>query len=495
MGIIKQNQSVVWLQEDGPFSQFRPYAAGEGGAGLTGKSNPIVGITPEYARDRFGNPALLAKNEDPPGDLHTLTLGIYDRDFLTILEEIYHDGRVVNLHERKVNCGTLDNPNLWSKIDIWGGGTLTTFTPGDGPSVSYNGETMQQEGQLSFDRKFTIVRNTLSALSISEADALTAIAGVPDNPEDCGTGYPGADQILYIGTETDGVAASDLLFSNNGGGSITAVTNPPFGAALDGISDVVVAIIDEDEVRVVALNAASAKWAYGDATYGDEGGMTWTEVSIAAGAASAITAAHWKNFRRGYVSNGGDIWIIEDQWESDPGTADFTGANDINDFADSPDGRTLWAVGAANTILREQNESGSFEARVGPSGGGIFHSIAIADDGTIFAGNGTSIFRNRNQAANTGGWENVKDFGGAYAVVAIQCVLGDDQTIRAIVDDATPGVSQVWESLDGGESWRQITEISNNGYNDAYFSEIDPNLAVVVGDVDGSNGVAHRLSP
>lgn len=495
MGIIKQSQDVVWIQSAGQFTPFVPYATGEGRAGLSGKSIPIVGITPEYGVDNYGNPLLLQLNETAPGDLPTLTLAVFDREFLTALEELYHNpGRLITLHERKVNCGTLDNPNQWSKIHIWSGGKLTAFTPGDGPSVTFNGESMQQQGQISFPVSFILARTGLSSLTTTEADDLVAIVGIPDNPPDCGTGYPGRDQILYIASGTDGATPSALIFSRNGGGSWAATSNAPFGAATDGLSALVARVIDDDSVRVVVGNGAAAKWAYGDAVYGDEGGMTWTEITIAAGAASAVTAMFWPSHRRGYAANGGDIFISEDGFTSDPGAAAYTGANDFNDFAKSPDGRTIWAVGASNTIVREVGESGTFEARVGPSAGGDFHSIAVADDGTIFAGNDQYIYRSRNQAANTGGWEQVYDAGADHTVVKIQCVRGDSQTLRAVVDDTTPGDGSVVESLDGGENWRELTQLANEGYNDAYFSDVDPNLAVLVGDTD-TVGQIHRLAP
>jgi hypothetical protein len=50
---IKQGQSVLWVQENGSGSAFKPFAVGEDGASMTGKTIPVVGTTPIYGRDRY----------------------------------------------------------------------------------------------------------------------------------------------------------------------------------------------------------------------------------------------------------------------------------------------------------------------------------------------------------------------------------------------------------------------------------------------------------
>ena len=67
----------------------------------------------------------------------------------------------------------------------------------------------------------------------------------------------------------------------------------------------------------------------------------------------------------------------------------------------------------------------------------------------------------------------------------------DSQHFRVFVDDATPGAGEVWETLDGGTSFRQITELTNTGYNAVAPSALDDNQAFIVGD----GGKIHRLAP
>ncbi|KKK80448.1 hypothetical protein LCGC14_2823370, partial [marine sediment metagenome] len=140
-------------------------------------------------------------------------------------------------------------------------------------------------------------------------------------------------------------------------------------------------------------------------------------------------------------------------------------------------------------------------ARVGPTGGAAFTALVVAGDGTLYAGNGTSVFKSTDSAGSIGNWTELYDFGGILAVVELQVVGGvragggDSQIVRAVVDDPTPGTSQVWLSFDGGQNWEQVTEIVNDGYNAAYFSEIDNNKAIIVGDNDGSFAAIHQLEP
>ena len=72
-------------------------------------------------------------------------------------------------------------------------------------------------------------------------------------------------------------------------------------------------------------------------------------------------------------------------------------------------------------------------------------------------------------------------------------VARSSELLRVVVDDATPDNGEVWESEDGGNSWRPVTELTNQGYNAAYlFQDIDKML--IVGDASGGTGVVHLLS-
>lgn len=512
MAIISNDRVILWFQPDGPGTSFEPFGVGEKAGGMTGKSVPGPGRTPVYGRTEFGTPVVIKVNRDAPGDLPSGTVQIYERAQMDVLLKALQKGCPINIQTRIVKCGALNNPNNWDVIDHWAHGEITDYSPGDGPSAEFAGDAIQVEGSISFTHFIRLVNTALSALTTTEADDILSVAGIPDEDcNNCGNGYPGADQILYFGTGSDATTDSDLLYTRNGGGSIAATSAAPFAGStnFESIDFVALRPISQTQFRIVVATKSSvvgtkAQYAYADVTYGAEGTTVWT-TGVLDGTATGDTveAMDWLIFDRLYIASAGDIYVSTNQANSFPSTAIYTGATVINGFAKSPDEAVVWAFGESNLILRESNQSGVFETRVGPSGGGEFHGLAVAGDGTVYAGNGTAIYKSENQALNAGGWTELYDFGTNKAVVEIQVIGGqralggDSQLLRAIVDDTTGASSgTVWQSVDGGASWFQITELANLGYNAAYFSHVSDNDAIIVGDTDaGSTGAIHKLAP
>jgi len=498
---VKQSEAVAWLQDGGPGTAFNPYAVGEDGMSLTGKSIPIIGLGPVYGRDRNGKPLVINVNETAPGDLPTLTITIFEKASLTVLDNLYERKCPINLQLRYVECGVLDNPFLWDKINHWSRGQMTTYNPGDGPSLEYDGTLMQASGSIMFREVITIVRNVLSALVTTEIEDLLSITGLPDEDcNECGTGYPGADKILFIGAQ-GGAATGNVLSSGDGGATWTALSTDPFSNVGEGADFVACRIMNDNVVRVIAACGTTAagspvQYSYVDLTFGDLTTATWVAKTLTqATNGDVATAMLWPRHDRLYIAtDANEIYIDEQQGEDGTMVAAYSGAAQVNAFGVSGDGKYVWAVGASNFIARESNQSGVFEVRNGPSGGGAFTSVAVADDDTLFAGNGQILYRTYDNALEAGNWVALKDFGAGFTVKKIGLIKGDSQIIRAVVSSATAG--EVWESIDGGNSWRQIPDVTNDGFNDAYFSEQKANEAVVVGNADLTPlGQVFQLSP
>jgi len=492
---MRQDRLALWIQKN-PGEPLELLGVDDNAAGLTGINIPVVDNSPVYSKDRNGKPVIISVTKSAPGDLPGLTVTIYDKPTLTFLLELVKRGCPVQLHRVYVDCGVLDNPNIYTTDDIHVNSEITSYSPGDGPTLVFSGELVTAAGTMTFEKAIRFLRTGLSALT-NASEALNDIAGLKDEDcNECGNGYAGPDKIMYAAADAAGGATAKLRYTADGGSTWADTSADPF-AADENIDFVQVLPISQDEFRVVVATgttdgAATAKFAYADVEYGDEGTTVWTTVNISAGAnGDVIEALLWAEFSRGYVASAGDIFLSDDGFNSDPGTAIYTGATAMAGFAKSFNGRDIWAYGASNLILRERDKSGVFEAKVGPSGGGAFTAVAQADDNLLYAGNGQALYKSVNQATNAGGWEALKDFGASHSVAEIQLVQGNSQVFRVVVDDATPGNGEVWETRDGGATFTKVTELTNTGYNAAYFSEIDDNLGVVVGD----GGSIHLLQP
>lgn len=506
MSILGQDRAIVWLQEE-PFSVWSPYGVADKSFGMSGISVPAAGRTPLYVRDRNGQPVLGKMNQDPPGDLVAATLSFYERGQVDVMLKALQKGCPINVQRRLVDCGPLDVATVWTSIEHFGGGQPTAYNPSDGPALGYDGTELSTEVTLNFTHYIKLVDTSISLLTSGLSEDILAIAGMAD--EDCGlcgTGYPGADQIMYAGTVSPGTDTGALLYTGNGGGSWAEVNTDPWDSSTDDedIGFVAVRTINKSQIRVIVGNTATiagqkAKIAYADINLAALGTASWTSVTLDSTATGDfIQGGIWATFGRLYLAAAGDIYLSTNQGESVGATALYTGSNALTAFAISPDESTVWAGGASNTILREVDQSGVFETRTGPSGGGAFTALAVAGDGTLFAGNGQKIFRSSDAAGGTAGWTELKDFGSNKAVAEIQVIGGqralggDSQLLRVFIDDTAGSTGQLWQSVDGGTTWFQPdTEATNTGINAAYFSAIDDNLAIAVGD----GGVIMRVAP
>jgi len=499
--VISQNRAVVWVQENGDGTSFVPYADRADGMAMTGKSIPLQGVTPVYGRDVNGNPIVISINKTAPGDLPTATIQIYEKAALTVLENMVSRQCPLNFQLRMVACGPLDNPFIWDKITAFSKGILTTYSPGDGPGLEYDGSQMTASGSISFQNTLFLVRTGLSGLTLgAEVEDALSIAGIPDEDcNECGTGYPGADQILFIGYD-GGAAAPHVTVSEDGGSTNTIMTTDPF-VATETVDFIQAKLVGPATIRVIIGTAttdvaAKAKIAYTDVVIGDLATVgAWTDTLIdATTIGDVVTAMLWARHDRLYLAtDSNEIYIDAHQGEDGTEAASYVGANQIDAFAMSIDGRKVYAAGAANLILRETDRSGLFATRNGPSGGGAFTALAVAEDETLYAGNGQKLYKSVDGAATAGNWSELKDFGAGYTVTAIQCIADDSQYLRAVVSAAADG--QVWESVNGGNSWREITPIVNAGHSAAYFSKVNDNHAVVVGAASGGVSFGQILQP
>lgn len=503
--VIQQNRISLWVQPDGKGNELDLLDVPRYGAG--DKTIPFAGRELVAGRDVYGNPKVKDIIKTAPGGLITLNVEWDKLDVVQYLEKIARCGTDFGLWEFWMRCGTVDNLGNWGRLDYYGNLGVTQIVQGAGPTRDGAGANVANNVDTS-GLAWIVWRPLALTLQTNPSVAnLNDIAGLPECDEDCYQGYPGADEVLYAVADSNTGSASadaDVIYTINGGSSWHKVNPEPFADG-ENIGDIELMRISASQYRAIVGrssgdvgNAAEVAWS--NFTHGDPGTATWTAVDVGTTGNDTIQSLAWLFYTRVYAATGGDIYVSTDQGESF-GTAVYTGANAINAFTRDKDDN-VWAVGASNTILREVGKSSTFDTLTGPSGGGAFTAIAVANDGLIYAGNGTSLYVNDNSALNTGGWTELKDFGVSHAVVGIKCSGqhsldgGDSQLIQVVVDDSTPGNGELWYSWDGGDSFRQVTEVTNTGYNAAYFSRQDDNLLFIAGDVNATPmGVIHKAAP
>lgn len=500
MAIAKMSLRSLWWKEliSDSFQVFDTDKIGMGDVAL----NEIPTVTPVFGRGPDGTFKLQIETTAPPSDFNTFDLMfLEDTEVEHRLLQMTRDKRPIYLQRLTYNCPPVNLRALWKTLEHFKI-LPDTATQAAGPNRDGTDGVIEDTVSIKVTETVRLYRTSLSGLTTTEIQPLMSIAGIPDD-SDCIPGYPGADQILVFGAAATGAAVANALYSMNGGATILAYTTDPspFADIDRDITHAQVGFISDTQFRVFYFGdgAAAAKtiWAYQDFPIASttQTAASWNLITIdATSVADATEGVLWdQTIGRLYVATAGDIYVSVDDGITDPGAAKFIGTNAFAQLAKDED-NNVWAVAAANTILRElANDRDTFASRTGPSGGGAFTAIAFADDGVMFAGNGTSVFKNTDKAGSTGAWSSLKDFGASHVVKDILFRGGASQCPRVVVDDTTPAAGEVWESEDGGVSWRQVGETANDGYNDVYNTK-NPNRAYIVGDDVSSLGVIEVLA-
>lgn len=498
---MRQNRYGVWVPTDGPGSAMeilRPIGAGD-------ISQPYGTRSVVWVNGTNGEFVPFDTEDAPPGDNPTTTFTFFPQGRQNFLERMANAQDVFHMQKRLSPCYSIDNPTGWrtqGRVWHYSQGKVQSNTNAAAPTVRAGGALIEDSVEVVFLQVLEFLALSLTTQTTTETENLMAICGLSEKADACGGGYPGPDKMLFIGGDADTAATANVLYSVTGGGTWAAMTNDPF-AANEHIQAAAVRSYNDGFRLVVGRSVTDAgnppEIAYATAAAFDAttvAALTWTTVNIGATNAEFVTAIFWPELNRLYVGlNAGDIYLSTNQGESF--TRIYDGSTQINAFASDKFGG-VWAVGATNTILYESaNNRGVFTAKVGPSGGGTFYSIAIAYDGKIYAGNGQSLYKNNNDAKTAGAWTTEKDFGSGKTVQGIVCEgnhklpNGDSEIIRVLVD-GTSGA--VWDSVDGGNSFQQVTNLTNTGYNDWYVKRVG-NGAIIVGDASATPlGTIHLLS-
>jgi hypothetical protein len=495
-----QNRVILYGQPSGPGTGLEPLSIRNHGRGDT-TDDTIPGQSELFGRDEFGRPVIKVTFPETPGGGVSFQVDADALAELGVLDSRREDLGKFNLYEFYIPIGPISNYTNWTNkgyMIAFVGCRITGQTFG-GHSKDFSGNPISDSYQIEAEYALKALPPSLSAGTTAETEDLDYIAGLTVlDPENEIEGYLGPDKHLFLIADAGSGVTPNVQYSTDGGASWATFGADPLGAD-EFPAGLVVDFISPTQYRLVTLRLTAdasnpPEINYADITLGNEAASpTWSVVELGATNNEAGECLAWPLFGRMYAGVAGDVFVSTNQgvtW-----TEVYTGSVALAAFAIDPLTEDVWAVGASNLILREQeNNRGTFTARTGPSGGGAFTAIAIASDGTLYAGNGTSIYKSTSLASGTASWTALKNFGSNHVVKGIHCIRDNSQFLKILVSDTSGNEGDVWYSLDGGNTFTEITNLTNSGYNAWYVSDQNPWTAVIVGEDNGATGVVHLLT-
>jgi photosystem II stability/assembly factor-like uncharacterized protein len=251
--------------------------------------------------------------------------------------------------------------------------------------------------------------------------------------------------------------------------------------------------LDRNTTRLLVFRGSTAAGAPAEASYSDDGGVTWTNVNIGntnaefvinSGAISSLSQNNiWVGSNLGriyYSSDGGASWIAQE----DQGihAAAWNWIHMMDD-------RTGFAGGAAD-VIAVTVDGGQVWSQVNSTGSGgdittggvidLFNFWVGTDDGRVFfTSNGGSTWEERNVTGS-----------GAGRVDGIQFV--NNMIGYLAMRDGTNKTTFL-STRNGGFSWEVIITPTNSGINS--MIACGTNLLWAVGEANGGRPVVYKLQP
>lgn len=331
-----------------------------------------------------------------------------------------------------------------------------------------------------------------SRKTTAETLALNAIS--PYGSQHCGTdcGEQVENCERWVAVADGGAGSANVLASTDFGNTWTATAADPFA-----IGESIMAVVAFEEsmgvnrILTVRNGAAAAPLEIG---YSDDNGATWTNVNVGstnneAGTGPkclvALDREHiWLGTDLGNVyfsSDGGATWTLQ----SSAVTA--SGGNDVNaiSFVDEYVG---YAACDADTIIYTSDGGANWSTGTATGCGGALDAVYAFTANRVIVGSavaGDSLYISFNGAAS---WEERVYPNGATHTVKDFDFIG---TIGLMLT-AVGGVGHIYQTIDGGASWREITAPANSGLNAVRMCGM--NSAMGVGEANGGTAVIVQVS-
>lgn len=328
---------------------------------------------------------------------------------------------------------------------------------------------------------------TITRMATTETEILNDIHG--NVTADCDDRLEPGDKMIVV-ADSDGIAAANVLYSEDGGASWAAAAAQPFG-----VGDHIVAcqwfMKDSNTERwIVGLEAPVG--GQGEIAYSDDQGATWTSVNIGGAAAGHGTVFGGSL----HVDEIGNIWLAsalgyiyksEDSGESwaakESGVITVQNYNHIH-FFDSDVGVV---VGDSDSVSVTIDGGESWSAATAPGGGNNLMCCWMPESETIWVGDDAGDLYYSHDFGAT--WTERTGLSGTPAT--INDIEFYDSQIGLLAADSVAPVGSIHQTVLGGYSWRAVTTPTNSGINAIFV--VNANLAFMVGNDNGGTGFIARL--
>lgn len=488
MSKYTQKNSAIWVQVDGPNTE--PVFLGC--HDMADIAMPLSEVTSVLCRKPDGKGwDVVAEMEAPPARATATITALYgsSRDWLERVKCPY------TLFLLQSSCG---RPNDWGKRERY---TILKNTRNTSKTKSAPAHhTEDGEINMSFAvsaEPVPVEGFPLEAARITTTEVLS-LNGIAGNADercfgDCGDTLEVGDQLAIAADSAAGPATGNILFSTDQGDTWAAGAADPFGAGLHSMAITRVRI-SNSILRTIASEFAPAG-AQGHLAYSDNAGTTWTTVNI--GGAAAGHGANQSNAfyqagskfillasAEGYIyksTDGGVTWTAKE--------AAAIAAGDYNciDFAD--DMLHGAAAGVAGVVALTDDGGESWYAATVPVVA-VINAIQVLDDRHIWVGTAGGETWYSNDFGLT--WTE-RIWGALSGTGQVRDIRFADALVGYLIHNTAGPVGTLWQTINGGWSWEQITLPTNVGLNQMFVA--DANLVFIVGEAQGGTGVIIKVEP